>query len=312
VRPRVIVGAQPPGVAAVEHERLDAFRVHRRHQDRHRPALGVSEQNRPAGPGGVHHRQHIMHPSLHVRQVAGSVRHSGPTLVEADQPAERAQPVEKAGMPRIGPVKLEVGNETGHQHNVPVPAPGHLESDLQAVADRVMHRLIPKRRRRPHPTDHSDEPVATAVYRADQPLGLPIVAHRLPGLLDPAGNRRLADEPAAPDVVHQLILGHHPVAVANQVRQHLEDLRFDPDPDTRAPQLDLRQIKLHILEGDNHSLTLTAEKAAGNGRPGQLQLHLRAPVVHREDHRSRRGRLRRSRSHRRDDQRGAIAPACSR
>jgi hypothetical protein len=42
-----------------------------------------------------------------------------------------------------------------------------------------------------------------------------------------------------PQTFHQLFLGHHPVAVVHQVREHLEDLRLHRHPDARSPQLDL-------------------------------------------------------------------------
>ena len=214
--------------------------------------------------GGVHHGQHVVHPGLQVRQVVGPVRHAGAALVEADQPAERAQPVEEGGVPRIGPVELQVGDEPGHQHDVPLAAPGDLVRDLQAVADRVVDRLVPGRGRRPGLAGRSDEPVAAAVHGPDEPLGLPVVADRLAGLLDPAGDRGLADEPPTPDVVHQLFLGHHPVAVVHQVGEHLEDLRLDRHPYAGAPQLDLREVELQVLEGDDHSSTLTRHDAARN------------------------------------------------
>ena len=41
-------------------------------------------------------------------------------------------------MPRIGPVELQMRDEPGHEHDVPVAMPGDLIGDLQAVADRVV------------------------------------------------------------------------------------------------------------------------------------------------------------------------------
>jgi hypothetical protein len=197
----------------------------------------------------------------------GRVGHPGPTPVETDQTAETAQPIQEAGMPRIRPVELQVGDKLGHQHNVPIAAPGHLVGDLQAIADRVVDRLVPAHGRRHNVADRSDEPVTAAMHGPDEPLRLPVIADRLAGLLDPAGDRRLADEPAAPDAVHQLFLRHHPIAMVHQVREHLEDLPLDPDPLTRTPQLDPRQIKLQILEGDNHNLTLALIPSPGSGGP---------------------------------------------
>ncbi len=52
-----------------------------------------------------------------------------------------------------------------------------------------------------------DEPVAAAVHRLDRPLCPAVVVDRPAGLLDAGGQRRLGDEPVAPDVVEQLLLG---------------------------------------------------------------------------------------------------------
>jgi hypothetical protein len=71
-----------------------------------------------------------MHPGFQIRQVTGPVRHSGAALVETDQAAERAQPVEEGRMPWIGPIQLHVGDEPGHEHNVLVAASGDLVRDL--------------------------------------------------------------------------------------------------------------------------------------------------------------------------------------
>jgi hypothetical protein len=211
-----------------------------RHQDRHRAAFGVSKEDGPAGPGGVHHGQHIMDPHLQVGQIMGPVRHAGAAFVEADQSTKRAQPVEEGGMPGLGPVDVEVRNESGYQQDVAPAAARDLVRDLQSVADRVGDRVVPGRGRRPRLVGRSDEPVAAAVHRPDEPLDLPVVADRLASLFDPAGHRRLADEPPAPDPVHQLFFGHHPIAVVYQVREHIEDLRLDRHPDSGAPQLDSR------------------------------------------------------------------------
>ena len=77
--------------------------------------------------------------------------------------------------------------------------------------------------------DVGDEAVAAAVHGADDPLGGAVVADGLAGGLDPAGERRLADEPVAPHLVEQLGLGHHPVAVRDEVGEHVEHLRLDVD-----------------------------------------------------------------------------------
>ena len=77
--------------------------------------------------------------------------------------------------------------------------------------------------------DRRDEAVAAAVHRRDDALLLAVVAYRSPRLLEPAGDRRLADEPIAPHDVEQLGFGYEPVAMGDQVDQHVEHLGFDVD-----------------------------------------------------------------------------------
>jgi hypothetical protein len=49
--------------------------------------------------------------------------------------------------------------------------------------------------------------------------------------------------------------------MVHQVGEHLEDLRLDRHPHTRAPQLDLRQVEFQILERNNHSATLPLQRS---------------------------------------------------
>jgi hypothetical protein len=92
------------------------------------------------------------------------------------------------------------------------------------------------------------------VDRADHPLRLPVVADRAPHLLDPAGDRRLRDEPAAPDRVHQLFLRHDPVPMRHQVGQHVERLRLERHRLPVAAQLVQGGVELESVgEGEHHA-----------------------------------------------------------
>ena len=85
--------------------------------------------------------------------------------------------------------------------------------------------------------DGSNEAVATAVQRLDHALRLAVVADSLPDLLDAGGERRLRHEAIAPHGVQQLVLGHHPVTVRDQVREDVEHHGFDIDGPFTGPQL---------------------------------------------------------------------------
>ena len=70
------------------------------------------------GAGGVHHGQHVVHPGLQVRDARRSVGHAGAPLVEPDQPAHRAEPLEEQRVVRVLPVQLQVGDEPGDEDDV--------------------------------------------------------------------------------------------------------------------------------------------------------------------------------------------------
>ena len=267
-RPRVVGRPGALGVAAVEHQRRDPLGVRGGQQHGHRAALGVAAQHRPAGTDGVHHGQHVVHARLEVGHARRAVGHPGAPLVEPDQPTERAEPVEEVGVPRVRPVLLEVGHEARDQHDVPVATAGDLVGDVQAVADGVADRRRRPGRpaapppagpgvRRPGHLHRADEPVAAAVHRPDHLLRLPVVPERAAHLLDPAGDGGLGDEPAAPDGVHQLVLGDHPVAVRDQVGQDVERLRLQRDRPARTPQLEQRGVQLQtVAEGQRRKTNL--------------------------------------------------------
>jgi hypothetical protein len=63
--PRVVVGPRDPGEAAIEHQRLDAFRVAGGEQRVERAALRDPEHDGALASGGVHHGAEIVHPLLH-------------------------------------------------------------------------------------------------------------------------------------------------------------------------------------------------------------------------------------------------------
>ena len=232
-------------------------------QDRHRTTLGIADQGGPLRAGGVHHRQYVVHSGLQVGHTRGPVGHPGTALVEADQPAHAAQPVEEVGVPRIQPVVVQVGDEARHQYQVAIAASGQLVGDAQPVARGVVHRQGTPDRRRLAARRGGDvvglldrlghEPVAAAVQCLDHPLGLSVVPERATSLLDPTGHRGLADEPAAPQGVHQLFLGDDAVAVPHEVGEHVEDLRLHGHRHAVPPQLEGGEIQLHPLEEEPHA-----------------------------------------------------------
>ncbi len=60
--------------------------------------------------------------------------------------------------------------------------------------------------------------------------------------------RRFADEAVAPHVVEQLVLGHHTIAMGDEVDEHVEHLTFDVDRLTPAAQLEPVDVDLEVIE----------------------------------------------------------------
>jgi hypothetical protein len=65
---------------------------------------------------------------------------------------------------------------------------------------------------------------------------------------DPAGQRRLRDDPSVPDRRQQIILAGDAIPVRDEIRQEIEYLWFDLDQVGAAPQLAPLQIKSVVAE----------------------------------------------------------------
>src|SRR5258708_37948812 len=87
---------------------------------------------------------------------------------------------------------------------------------------------------RAHSTDEAE---ALARDGADQLLVLAAVADRLARGVDAAGQRRIRDDPAAPDRSDEIVLADDAIAILHQVDQQVEDLRLDGDGRRAAAQL---------------------------------------------------------------------------
>jgi hypothetical protein len=90
------------------------------------------------------------------------------------------------------------------------------------------------------------------VDRADELLAGTVVADGPPHGLDAAGQRRLAHEPVAPDGVEDLLLGHDPVALADQQGEHVEHLGLDRSFGARPAEQVPRQVQLALAKRMDH------------------------------------------------------------
>jgi hypothetical protein len=98
--PGVIRSPHPARERAADDERRCALRVGRREQDGHRGALRHADEGRTAGPDGVHDSPDVVHARLQRGRAADAVRHPRPALVEANQPGERRELLERGGQDR--------------------------------------------------------------------------------------------------------------------------------------------------------------------------------------------------------------------
>ena len=99
----------------------------------------------------------------------------------------------------------------------------------------------------------ADEFVAFAVHRPDDQLLAAIVTDGLADRLDPRRERGLAHEAVTPDRVEQFFLAHHGAAVLDEVCEHVEHLRLDPDLLATASKDDAVQVQFAIGESDHLS-----------------------------------------------------------
>ena len=117
-------------------------------------------------------------------------------------------------------------------------------------------------RRSPPPlvgNELADEPVAVPTYVADEPLLRTVVADGPPDLLDPGGQRGLRDEPIAPHLVEQLLLGHDPLAVRQQVGEHVERSGLEVLDSPVEADLAGSDVDGAIVEADHSTESRVAE-----------------------------------------------------
>ena len=85
--------------------------------------------------------------------------------------------------------------------------------------------------------DGRDKAKPLARNRADQSLVVAAVANRVADRVQGRADRRYRDEAAFPDRHAQILLAHHPFAIADQIGQQLENARLDGHDLAAPPQL---------------------------------------------------------------------------
>ena len=105
-----------------------------------RPTVRESDEQRPLASHGVQHRAEVVDPLLDRRQAvpAHAVGETRAAVVEADHPAEPAEPLGEGHHDGQPVVLLELGDERPDQHEVDAAARAeHLVGDVDVAVLRV-------------------------------------------------------------------------------------------------------------------------------------------------------------------------------
>ena len=78
-------------------------------------------------------------------------------------------------------------------------------------------------------THRTDEAQSFPRHRPDQILATAAISDRPPSRVDAASERRLGYKASAPDIVDQVVLADHPIAIHHEVHQEIENLGLNGD-----------------------------------------------------------------------------------
>ena len=98
----------------------------------------------------------------------------------------------------------------------------------------------------------SDEAQSLAMHRLDDRLGSTVIAQRLARRFDPAGQCRVAHDPAFPQLLEQFVPGNHAIAVFREVGNQREHLGLNGARFTVVAQLDFGHVEFDGSKGIDH------------------------------------------------------------
>ena len=96
------------------------------------------------------------------------------------------------------------------------------------------------------------EAESLAMRGPDVTLGRPVVPERLARGLDAARDCGIRDDAAVPHFLEQLVAGHQPVPVLDEVNQEREDLGLQRARRSARAQFGSRQVELELAEPVDH------------------------------------------------------------
>jgi hypothetical protein len=131
---------------------------------------------------------------------------------------------------------------------------------------------------RPRHGDGADEPVATARHRPNQPLARAAVADRLTDRGDPAAQRGLRHQAAAPHRAQHIVAGHDAVPVLQKIKQNVEHLALKRGALAGSHEFTPLGIKSVGPEPEDH---LSLPRQGAEKKSGQSQQKSRLSQGHR-------------------------------
>lgn len=245
---------------------------------RERPGacIRLRQQDGPLRGGVVQDGEQEPEACLQVERVRRCVP-PGPGQLETDQAPHPGEPLHQApavgvvpvcGQVRPGPQQHDVRRSLARQV-VGDPGAGDLDRQerRRVRTGSGCGRSGRGQGRLRHDLHVGQEAVPPAVVGPDEHLGLPVVAEGASRLLDAAGHRGLADEATAPDLVHELFLGHHAAPVRDEVDEHVERLRLQRYDAAVVPELETVGVQLERSEAEGHRERFSR----GSGREPTLE-----------------------------------------
>ena len=136
--PRIVIGSDPAGLSAPQQQRACTPGERCREKEGQVGPFGVPEYDCPVAPGCIHHGPDVVHPLLQRCGVGWTIRQTRSTFVETDQPAERAKPLQEAGLLGPLPVKVKMRGGTRRQDQIDRAPTRHLICDPDIPARRIL------------------------------------------------------------------------------------------------------------------------------------------------------------------------------
>src|SRR5712692_1727927 len=138
--PWIVVGFNPPRLAAPDQQRTRPVGIGGCKKARHRRTFGRPENGRALASNGVHYGPDVVGTLLQRGDVAWPIRKPRAALVKPDEPAEGRKGFEEVGPGRPLPLHVELGDRARGINEIDGTGARDLISDLEVAAAPVLNR----------------------------------------------------------------------------------------------------------------------------------------------------------------------------